>query len=351
MWLITGATGHIGNVLARELLARGEKVRALIPPAESREPLKGLDVEMVEGDVLDLDAVFESLRGVKGIFHLAGVISIMPGPNALVRRVNVDGTRNILRAAKASRIGRLVYTSSIHAIRRTETGVIDERVPYDADNPYGEYDRSKAEATLEVLDAARDGLDAVVACPTGVIGPYDFRGSMMGSVIRTAAERKPTLYVDGAYDFVDVRDVAHGLIAAAEHGQRGESYILSGQRISVRYLLETVREITGRPFFQMKIPFHLAEFAARFTPWYYHATHSTPRFTPYSLEVLQSNSHISHAKAARELGYRPRTLYESIADAVQWFLKTGNPSPGTTVALNLVNSFHPKPRQHKGDRT
>ncbi|MBI3173807.1 MAG: SDR family oxidoreductase [Chloroflexi bacterium] len=321
MWLVTGATGHIGNVLVRELLARGEKVRALIPPNESREPLKGLDVEMVEGDVLDLDAVFESLRGVKGIFHLAGIISIMPGSNPTVRQVNVEGTKNILKAAKEKRIRKLVYTSSIHAIRRVETGVIDESVPYDAENPYGEYDRSKAEATLEVLNAAHSGLDATVVCPTGVIGPYDFRGSMMGDVIRTAAEKKPTLYVDGAYDFVDVRDVAHGLIAAAEKGKRGESYILSGQRISVRYLLETVREITGGHFFQMKIPFNLAEFAARFTPWYYRTTQSTPRFTPYSLEVLKSNSHISHAKATRELGYRPRHLYESITDAVHWFLE------------------------------
>lgn len=140
-------------------------------------------------------------------------------------------------------------------------------------------------------------------------------------MIRTAAEKKPTLYVDGAYDFVDVRDVAHGLIAAAEKGKRGESYILSGQRISVRYLLETVREITGGHFFQMKVPFNLAEFAARFTPWYYRTTRSTPRFTPYSLEVLKSNSHISHAKATRELGYRPRHLHESIGDAVHWFLE------------------------------
>jgi dihydroflavonol-4-reductase len=322
MWLVTGATGHIGNVLVRELLARGEKVRALILPTESRESLKGLDVETVEGDVLDLDSVFASLRGIRGIFHLAGIISIMPGPNPLVRRVNIEGTKNILRAAKEKRIQKLVYTSSIHAIRRVEAGVIDENVPFDADNPYGEYDRSKAEATLEVLNAARSGLDAVVACPTGVIGPYDFRGSMMGDVIRTAAEQKPTLYVDGAYDFVDVRDVANGLIAAAEKGKSGESYILSGQRISVRYLLETVREITDGHFFQMKIPFNLAEFAARFTPWYYHTTRATPRFTPYSLEVLKSNSHISHAKATRELGYRPRRLYESIADAVQWFLES-----------------------------
>ena len=258
---------------------------------------------------------------MKGIFHLAGVMSIMPGPNPFVRKVNVEGTKNILHAALEKRIKKLVYTSSIHAIQRVEEGVIDENIPYDMNNPYGAYDRSKAEATLEVLQAAHSGLEAVVACPTGVIGPYDFRGSMMGAVIHDAAAAKPTLYVDGAYDFVDVRDVAEGLITAAEKGKRGESYILSGQKISVRYMLETVREVTGKNFFQMKIPFDLAKFAAMFTPMYYQMANATPRFTPYSLEVLQSNSDISHAKASRELGYHPRSLYESIRDTVKWFLE------------------------------
>jgi dihydroflavonol-4-reductase len=321
MWLVTGATGHIGNVLVRKLLKRGEKVRALIPANESRESLKGLDVEAVEGDVLNLDSVFASLRGIRGIFHLAGVISIMPGPNSFVRRVNVDGTKNILHAAKETGMEKVVYTSSIHAIQRAEEGVIDETLPYDSDNPYGAYDRSKAEATLEVLNSARAGLEAVVACPTGVIGPYDYRGSMMGAVIHDAAAAKPSLYVDGAYDFVDVRDVADGLISAAENGKRGESYILSGNKISVRYLLETVREITGRGFFQMKIPFDLAKFAAMFTPMYYRLAQATPRFTPYSLEVLQSNSNISHAKATRELDYKPRSIHETLSDTVRWFLE------------------------------
>jgi dihydroflavonol-4-reductase len=323
MWLVTGATGHVGNVLVRKLLERGENVRALILPGETRESIQDLDVEAAAGDILNLDTLFQSMQGVHGVFHLAGVISIMPGPNPFVRKVNVDGTKNVLRAAMERGI-KMIYTSSIHAIQRVQDGVIDESIPYDMNNPYGVYDRSKAEATLEVLKAAHAGLEAVVACPTGVIGPYDFRGSMMGTVIHDAAAAKPTLYVDGAYDFVDVRDVADGLISAAENGMRGESYILSGQRISVRYMLETVREITGRHFFQMKIPFDLAKFAAIFTPLYYRFAHATPRFTPYSLEVLQSNSNISHAKATRELGYVPRSLYESIRDTVKWFLDKNN---------------------------
>jgi dihydroflavonol-4-reductase len=134
MWLVTGATGHIGNVLVRKLLERGEKVRALILPGECRKSISGLNVEAFEGDVLDLDSVFESKRGIKGIFHLAGVISIMPGQNPFARKVNVEGTKNILYAAKEKGIGKLVYTSSSHAIQRVEDGVIDETLPYDMDN-------------------------------------------------------------------------------------------------------------------------------------------------------------------------------------------------------------------------
>ena len=169
----------------------------MILPGESRESISGLKVEAFEGDVLNLDSVFESMRGIKGIFHLAGVISIMPGPNPFVRKVNVGGTKNILRAATEKKI-KWIYPSSSHAIQRGEDGVSDEGVPYDMNNPYGAYDRSKAEATLEVLNAARSGLEAVVACPTGVIGPYDFRRTMIGAVIHDAAVAKPDLYVDGA---------------------------------------------------------------------------------------------------------------------------------------------------------
>jgi dihydroflavonol-4-reductase len=322
MILVTGATGHIGNVLVRKLLAQGEKVRALVWRDEDTTPIRGLDIDKVEGDVLDPVSLEPALRGVDTVYHLAGIISIMPGRNPLVWQVNVEGTRNVLEASRRAHVRRLIYTSSIHAIARAPNGVeMDESLGFDVHNPYGEYDRSKAMASIEVQKAAAEGLDAVIVCPTGVIGPYDFRGSEMGEVIRGAAEAHPMFYVEGAYDFVDVRDVADGMIAAEKHGRKGESYILSGQKLSVRYLLATVREVTGKAFSSVKIPFSLAEFAAYFTPWYYRKTQSKPRFTPYSLEVLQSNSDISHKKAAFELGYKSRPIYESIADTVRWLFE------------------------------
>ncbi len=320
MILVTGATGHIGNVLVRRLRARGEKVRALVLPGEDCRPLDGLDIEIIEGDVLQPGNLGRAFAGVRIVYHLAGIISILPGKNDLLRRVNVLGTLNVIQAALRAGVRRLVYTSSIHAIARAPDGItIDESIPFDRENNYGEYDRSKAEATLAVLDAVDQGLDAVIVCPTGVIGPYDYRRSEMGQLILDYVDEKPQLYVDGAYDFVDVRDVAEGLILAGERGRTGESYILSGEQLSVAGLLQTLRLITKKRLPSYRIPMSIAHFVSHFTPAYYRLTRTKPRFTPYSLEVLRSNSVISHAKAQRELGYMPRSLKNCLVDTVEWF--------------------------------
>ncbi len=320
MILVTGATGHIGNVLVRALIARGEKVRALVLPGEDCRSIQGLEIETISGDVTQPVSLEKAMQGVRKVFHLAGIISILPGKNKLLRLVNVQGTLNILQACWQSGIERLVYTSSIHAFARVPNGrTIDESIPFDPGNPYGEYDRSKAEASLAVLQAAHQGLDAVIACPTGVIGPYDYRRSEMGQLILDCVEEKPQLYVNGAYDFVDVRDVADGLLLASEKGRTGETYILSGEQISVEGLISAVQKAIGRHLFKLRIPMSLAHFISHLAPTYYQLSHTRPRFTSYSLEVLESNSIISHSKAQAELGYSPRSLLITLSDTVHWF--------------------------------
>jgi dihydroflavonol-4-reductase len=322
MNLVTGATGHIGNVLVRKLIAAGEAVRVLILPGEDTSPLLGLPLERVTGDVLDISSLRNAMRGVTRVFHLAGIISILPGKDLFVRRVNIDGTKNVISAARQAGVQRLIYTSSIHAIRRVPHGErIDERLPFDPENTAGEYDRSKAEASLAVLEASRQGLDSVIICPTGVIGPNDYRRSELGQLILDCVDQKTQFYVDGAYDFVDVRDVADGLIQAAERGRSGETYILSGETLSVRRIIDMLWDLTGRRFTRIYVPFSVARFAARFTPLLYIHRKIKPRFTSYSLETLRSNSDISHAKATAELGYHPRRLMETFADTVDWFRK------------------------------
>jgi len=324
MITITGATGHIGNVLVRKLQARKERVRVLILPGEDCASLDDLDIEKVEGDVLDLPSLRKTFHNSRIVYHLAGIISIMPGKNREVSRVNVQGTRNVIRAAHETGVRRLVYTSSIHALYRAPHGTtIDEKIPFDPVHAISAYDQSKAEASLLVQDAATLGMNTVIACPTGVIGPYDFRGSEMGQLILDAMQKKPQLCVEGAYDFVDVRDVAEGLILACEKGRRGESYILSGERVGVAMLVSMVQKIAGIPSILIRIPMGLARFASQFSPLYYRMSKSKPRFTPYALATVTSNSIISNLKARRELGYSPRPLFETISDTVQWFQNNG----------------------------
>ncbi len=321
MILVTGAAGHIGNVLVRELLSEGRQVRALILPGEDISSLDGLDIDFAEGNVLDLLSLDRAMEGIDIVFHLAGVISIMPGHNEWMRKVNVDGTKNVLQAAKKAGVIRLVYTSSIHALSRNWKGKIDESVPFDPDNPVGGYDRTKAAASLAVLDAVEDGLDAVIVCPTGVIGPHDYRGSEMGDLLMGWLRRKLHFLVKGAYDFVDVRDVARGHILACDRGQTGEVYILSGWQIKVLELKKLVQDALGQRIVSVTVPMWMAKMGAKIMPLYYRMTKKTPKFTDYSLETLQSNSNVSCGKAKRELGYNPRDLTVTIKDTVKWLVQ------------------------------
>lgn len=325
MVVITGPTGHIGNVLVRELLKRGERVRALVLPGEDLTPIQGLDIETVEGDVLDLDSLIRAFEGADVVYHLAGVISIVPGEWDLLYKVNVVGTRNVIRACSACGVRRLVYASSIHAFREPPPGItFDETSPFDPGKLSMEYDKSKAMATLEVLDAVEKGLDAVVVCPTGVMGPYDYRLSEMGRLIRDFSRKTLIGYVNGAYDFVDVRDVAQGLILACERGRRGESYILSGERITIPEIMSLLEELTGTPRPRLKFPVWFAELAAAiFIPLYLMVTRERPLLTTCSIQTLQRNSETTSQKATRELGYSARPLRQSIEDSINWLKQHG----------------------------
>ena len=319
MILVTGAAGHIGNVLVRHLLEDGNKVRALILPGEDTYALDGLNIELIQGNVLDPASLQRAMQGVDFVYHLAGIISIMPGRDKLMRSVNIQGTKNILEAARQNRVKRVLYTSSIHALKRNCEGVIDENVPFDPHNPAGEYDRTKAEASVAVLEAVRNGLDAVIVCPTGVIGPYDYRRSEMGELLREWMQKKPHVLIEGAYDFVDVRDVARGMILAIQKGRRGEVYILSGEQIKLNRMKQLVQKAMGFASATINIPLWLARLAAQISPLYYRLTRQTPKFTAYSLETVCSNSVISNAKAKRELGYYARPLFKTITDTIQWW--------------------------------
>ncbi|MDD5014926.1 MAG: NAD-dependent epimerase/dehydratase family protein [Atribacterota bacterium] len=246
MIVITGAAGHLGNVLIRKLVDQNKKVRALILPGEDIASLRGLKVEKVDGNVCAPDSLRKAFEGAEIVYHCAGIISILPGQQKQLYQVNVIGTRNVVNMCLETKVKRLVYTSSIHALSEPEPGIaFNESRQFDPENVLGEYSRSKALGTLEVIKGIKKGLDAVILCPSGIIGPYDYRVSEMGKLVVDFVKGKVKAYVGGAYDFVDVRDVAEGLILACEKGKKGECYILSGQQISVWQLLKFLEEISG----------------------------------------------------------------------------------------------------------
>jgi dihydroflavonol-4-reductase len=322
--VVTGATGHVGNVLVRELVGRGRKVRAIVHPSETIEAIAGLDVEVVRADVRDFDSLRAAFTGADLVYHLAGIITISGGQVRLLQEVNVLGARNVARACLEAGVRRLVYTSSVHALEEPPHGVpLCETTEFRPELLDGDYARSKARASIEIQKSIEQGLNAVMVFPSGIIGPYDFRLSDMGHLFMDFARGHLTAYVDGAYDFVDVRDVVAGLLLVAEKGRRGEGYILSGERISVRSLLTLLERVTGVQARARRLPFWLARLAARFAPAYYGLKHAKPRFTSYSLRVLASNCLMSSAKAVRELGYAPRPLRETVRNTIEWFVATG----------------------------
>ena len=319
MIAVTGATGHIGNVLVRELLARGETVRAIVPPFEDIKSLDGLEVEIVESDVRDVNSLIKTFRSAEIVYHLAGIVTISSGNDDFLYRVNVEGTKNVVNACLKNKVKRMVYVSSVHALKEPPHGtVIDETCDYDPECTRGSYDRSKALASLEVLKGIDKNLDAVLVCPSGVIGPYDYRISQMGHLFINFMKGDLKASVDGAYDFVDVRDVAKGIILACENGKCAESYILAGEQISVQDLFLELEKLTGIETPSLKVPLWLVKAVSKISPLYYKITGKEPLFTTYSIEVVNSNSKISSDKACNELGYFPRPIKKSIKDSVEW---------------------------------
>jgi dihydroflavonol-4-reductase len=226
----------------------------------------------------------------------------------------------MIDAAMRAGVKRFIYTSSIHAFKRIPHGsLVDETTPIDPAFNIADYDRSKAEATLAVLKKVEEGLPAIIACPTGVIGPYDYKNSELGSLMSSWMVNKVNYMIDGSYDFVDVRDVAHGLILAREKGKIGQLYILSGTLVRVSDLWKITQELFSFKSILVNIPMNLARFAAFFAERYYKISKTTPKLTRYSIETLQSNAMISNLKARLYLGYNSRPLQETVRDTIEWW--------------------------------
>ncbi|MGB9789601.1 NAD-dependent epimerase/dehydratase family protein [Thermotoga caldifontis] len=328
MIVVTGATGHLGNVLVRRLLQMNEKVRVLVAPSEDVKPIEGLNVEIFRADVRDSKAVERLCEGAQTVFHLAAVISIF-GKKRLVYDVNVNGTKNIVEACLKNST-RLVYVSSVHAFAELSKGsLIDESVPIDPSRVTGCYAKSKAIATNLVLDAAKRGLDAVVVCPTGIIGPYDWRVSEMGNLFLLHLKGRLKVAVEGGFDFVDVRDVVEALVLAWKKAKSGEIFIVGGTHVTVKALIQMLQKIEPKRSVKIFLPIWLAYVVSAFTSLG-HLFGRKVIFTPYAVYTLSRNYVYSHTKASKELGYTPRPIEDSLKDTIEW-LKSSSSTQSKTI--------------------
>lgn len=319
MILVSGSTGHLGNVLVRLLVASKQKVRAMVAPFEDDLPLKDLPVEIVKGDIRDYNFVQDACKNVEIVYHLAAVISIL-GNRKIVYDVNVGGTENVIQACRKNDVKRLVYVSSIHAFSEPKPGsLIDESTPIDPERTCGDYAKSKAIATLKVLKSAKEGLNAIVVCPTGIIGPYDWRVSEMGNLLLLYSKNLLKVGIEGSFDFVDVRDVANLLIKACDKAEKGDLFIASGYYTTIRAFVQMLQKIRPSKSVEIFLPNYIAYPVSLVTSIHYLVKKKKPLLTPYSIHTLTRNYVYSHKKATDLLGYNPRPLFDSLKDALLWF--------------------------------
>ncbi len=323
--LVTGGSGFLGSAVIRALISRGVRVRALVRATSPRDNFLDLDCEVVVGDLIDRESLKAALKGVRYLFHVAADYRLWAPDPSVIINANVQGTLNLKREALAAGVERMVYTSSVAALRVAgATMPVDETAALSPEEAIGAYKRSKTMAERAVEEMIlKDGLPAIIVNPTTPIGPRDIRPTPTGRILLDAARGKIPAFVDTGLNFAHVDDVAAGHLLAFERGRIGERYILGGENLSLQQLLATIAGLAGRKAPRLKLPrlplvplAYAAEAAAR-------VTGREPLLTLDGLRMSRYRMYFTSAKAERELGYRSRPYQEGVADALSWFRTAG----------------------------
>ena len=253
------------------------------------------------------------------VIHTAAIVSISSKVDKKVVDVNVNGTKNIVELCLRHKVKKLVHTSSVHAIPEKSHGeTITEVSEFDPKSVHGLYAKTKAAASQIVLNAVKQGLNASIVHPSGIIGPGDYGRTHLTQLVISYLNGTLTACVNGGYDFVDVRDVADGIISCVENGRAGECYILSNQFYTIQEVLDDLHEITGKRRLKSVLPLWFAKLTAPLAEVWYKMLRQPPLYTSYSLYTLESNGNFSHEKATQELGYHPRSMKDTLTDMAYW---------------------------------
>ncbi len=322
--LVTGATGFIGGNLARELWRRGEDVRALVRPGSNRLTIEDTGIVPMEGDILDRESVDRAVQGCEAVFHAAAAYTFWSRDPKGVSRTNVEGTVNVLMAARQAGVSRIVYTSTVGTIGLPKRGLGDEETALDAKTLHGHYKRSKFQAESEALALAADGMPVVVVNPTAPVGPWDVKPTPTGRMILDFLRRRVPAYLKTGMNLVDVADVVDGHILALEKGKPGERYILGNRNVSLKEIFDILSNLTGLPAPRIRAPYWLVVgvgYADRFVEGT--LFRREPAIPVEGVLASKTPAYVSCEKAVRELGLPQRPVGKAVQQAVDWFAAHG----------------------------
>lgn len=322
--LVTGASGFLGSHVARLLAERGERVRVLLRPTSQTRLLEGLAVERVSGDLRDPSSLGNALAGVNTVYHVAADYRLWARDPREIYESNVQGTRNLLDAARRAEVGKFVYTSTVGTIAVSRDGALpDEGTITSVEEMIGDYKRSKWLAELEAHQAAAAGLPVVIVNPTTPVGPGDAKPTPTGRIIVDFLNGRMPAYVDTGLNFVPVEDAATGHLLAAERGRIGERYILGGQNLTLKQALQILSQVSGRPAPRMRVPHVLALGAAYADAALSRLVGREPHIPLEGVRMARHSMFVSPEKARTELGFSAGPIAAAFERAVRWYEASG----------------------------
>src|SRR5437588_8866604 len=322
---VTGATGFVGSHVARALAEQGAELRLLVRATSDPRNIQDLRAERVIGDLRDPDSLDPAMAGCDVVFHVAADYRLWVRDPEQMYRSNVNGTRAVLEAARKNRVRRVVYTSSVATMGFTSTGrPADESSPVSLDHMIGHYKRSKFMAEQLAMEAGRSGMDVVVVKPTTPVGEQDIKPTPTGRIIVDFLKKKFPAYVDTGLNLVDVDECARGHVAALEKGRDGERYILGGENLTLKQILDKLAAITGLPSPKVRVPY-LVALATGVVDQVVtgHIFRREPRATIEAVRMSRKKMLVSSAKAERELGWKIVPVDDALRRAVDWFRAHG----------------------------
>lgn len=321
---VTGATGFIGASIVRELLKDGREVRALARPASNLDNLKGLDVEIWPGDILDSDGVRRGLKGCNVLYHAAADYRLWTRNPADMYRTNVGGTAAVLEAALASGVSRVVYTSSVGTLGHSQDGTPGtEETDVTLSDMVGPYKKSKFLAEREAEKFVARGLPLVIVNPSTPIGPWDIKPTPTGKIIVDYLKRKMPAYLDTGLNLIAVEECARGHILAEQKGRPGRRYILGNANISLCQLFNMLHEITGIPAPKVRLPYTPVLLAAWINDGFSRLTGREPLIPLAGVQMAAHHMYFDSGRAVRELGLSQSPVQEALRRAVEWFRTNG----------------------------